>query len=119
MKKHNATIRLSASDLSNFLSCRHISELDKKVLNGQLNKPEFSNPHADVLRERGLEHEKNYLDYLRHEGLEILEIPDDTPPEKAQTMTLEAMKNGIDVISQAVFTRDSWFGRLDILKKHT
>ena len=92
MKKHNATIRLSASDLSNFLSCRHISELDKKVLNGQLNKPEFSNPHADVLRERGHEHEKNYLDYLRQEGLEILEIPDDTPPEKAQTMTLEAMK---------------------------
>ena len=117
MKKHNATIRLSASDLSNFLSCRHISELDKKVLNGQLNKPEFSNPHADVLRERGHEHEKNYLDYLRQEGLEILEIPDDTPPEKAQTMTLEAMKNGIDVISQAVFTRDSWFGRLDILQK--
>ena len=64
--KHKDQIQLSASDLSNFLSCHHITELDKKVLDGVLKKPEFINPHAQVLRERGHEHEKNYLDYLKN-----------------------------------------------------
>ncbi len=75
MKKQKGQIQLSASDLSNFLSCHHITELDQKVVAGKLNKPEFSNPHAQVLRERGHEHEKNYLDHLKAMNLEVLEIP--------------------------------------------
>ena len=117
MKKQKGQIQLSASDLSNFLSCHHITELDRKVIAGKLNKPEFSNPHAQVLRERGHEHEKNYLDHLKAMNLEVLEIPEDEAPAKAHQMTLEAMREGVEIISQAVFLMDSWFGRLDILRK--
>ncbi len=117
MKKQKGQIQLSASDLSNFLSCHHITELDQKVVTGKLNKPEFSNPHAQVLRERGHEHEKNYLDHLKSLKLEVTEIPEDLDPVSAHQMTLKAMKEGVEIISQAVFLMDSWFGRLDILRK--
>ena len=117
MKKQKGQIQLSASDLSNFLSCHHITELDQKVIAGKLNKPEFSNPHAQVLRERGHEHEKNYLDHLKAMNLEVLEIPEDEAPAKAHQMTLVAMREGVEIISQGVFLMDSWFGRLDILRK--
>ena len=50
-------------------------------------------------------------------NLEVLEIPEDEAPAKAHQMTLEAMREGVEIISQAVFLMDSWFGRLDILRK--
>lgn len=56
---------LSATDLANHLSCRHITSLELRLAKGQIAEPTWQNPHAHVLRQRGLEHERAYIDWLR------------------------------------------------------
>lgn len=117
MKKNNDFIQLSASDLSNYLSCHHITELDKKVIAGEINKPEWNNPHVVVLQERGLQHEADYLKYLESQDLKVMRISEDVSPSEAFEFTLNAMKDGVDVIAQGVLRHEEWFGKADILRK--
>ena len=67
MKLHAAGLRLSATDLSNHLSCRHLTSLDLEVQRGQRPEPKYAAPHLIVIRELGKQHEAAYLDYLARE----------------------------------------------------
>ena len=60
MKAWQDDLVLSATDLSNHLACRHLTTLDYAVARGEKAKPEFFDPRLDILRERGLEHERAY-----------------------------------------------------------
>lgn len=110
-------MQLSASDLSNYLNCHHYTELDKLLLDGKIKKPEFNNPHVSALQERGFEHEASYVEYLRKQGLRVVEIPDSGSHSERQEQTLQAMKEGADIITQGVLKNDLWLGFADILKK--
>ena len=57
--------RLSASDLPNHLGCHHPTALDLEAVHGRLSPPTWRDPSLEVLQQRGLEHEGQYLDHLR------------------------------------------------------
>ncbi|MBZ0114475.1 MAG: TM0106 family RecB-like putative nuclease [Thermoanaerobaculia bacterium] len=114
MRIANGQVRLSASDISNHLGCRHLTTLNHQLALNRLEKPAYR-PATEVLQHRGMEHEKAYLEHLRKEGREILELPEAGSDPANRQATLEAMKRGVDVIAQATFFTAEWFGRADVL----
>ena len=57
-----------------------------------------------------------YLDHLRDLGRDLLELtgPSSSAPGAARAATLDAMQRGVDVIAQATFFNERWFGRADL-----
>jgi predicted RecB family nuclease len=121
MRVRSAVLTSSPTDLANFLTCRHKTALDLLVATGRIAKPEWEDPLANVLRERGQQHERTYIDSLAAGGLRIVDL---TPPEatrlpddEAVAKTLAAMRNGVDVIVQAPIGGNGWFGYADVLRR--
>ncbi len=75
MKCENNQLQFSATDLTNFLGCKHAAELDRELAHGRIQSEFRSDPTLDLLIELGNRHEKNYLDYLRAQGGVVVEIP--------------------------------------------
>jgi len=117
MKKSATTIRLSASDLSNHLACRHLTVLDLDVAAGGRLAPAWNSPDAQILRERGIAHEDGYIEHLRASGLTVVGFRDFGSDEQAVAETVLAMQAGVDIIVQAAFSDGNWFGRADVLRK--
>jgi len=110
-------LRLSATDLANHLGCIHLSQLNRAVAEGRARKPLWNDPMGKLLRERGLEHEKAYLEHLRADGeLTVVEIPDE-PGVDGFAATVAAMRAGADVVYQAPLGDEHWYGRADFLRK--
>src|SRR5689334_22686903 len=70
----NTTIELSASDLSQFLGCLHRTALDLAVARGLRAAPTCVDPALVLLQERGLEHERRYVETLRNQGLHVVDL---------------------------------------------
>jgi predicted RecB family nuclease len=117
MKSVNEHIRLAATDLSGHITCGHLTTLDLAVATGQKAAPEWHDPDAWVLQQRGLAHESAFLDHLNKSGLSIIDLRGVQPDARAAEETRLAMKNGADVISQAVLLNGRWFGRADVLRR--
>ena len=117
MKKSAASIRLSASDLSNHLACRHLTALDLDVATGRQTAPAWNSPDVQILQERGIAHEEAYVEHLKSTGLAVASFRKFSNDETLMTETLLAMQGGVDVIVQAAFGDDDWFGRVDVLRK--
>src|SRR5262245_35952820 len=111
----------SATDLSNFLACEHLSLLERRAALGGPKRPISDDPGIEVLRQRGLEHEQQYLNKRRADGsLRIVEIV--TSPgrwDDAAAQTIAAMKSGTDLIYQGVLFDGTWLGKPDFLEKVT
>jgi predicted RecB family nuclease len=107
---------VSPTDLTNFLACRHLTQLDLAVALGELGAPVEDDEALAVLRERGLAHERAYLDRLRAEGRSIVEI-DTADLRTGERETVGAMRAGVDVIYQATFFDGVWRGHADFLEK--
>jgi predicted RecB family nuclease len=112
MKLFAGNIHLSATDLSNHLGCSHLTEMNRLVALGKINKPQWSDPALVVLAKRGAEHEEAYVSHLRSRGLTIANLNG-----KPVAATIEAMKHGVDVIVQAELSEGHWTGRADILHR--
>jgi uncharacterized protein len=115
MLKVNETIQLSASDLVGHLNCRNLTELDLAAAKGDLAKPKLWDPGLDLLRERGFRHEQGYIEHLRGKGLGIANIEGVASDARALAATMEAMRQGREVIVQGAFLADGWSGRPDVL----
>lgn len=105
---------LSASDLSSFVGCRHRTALDLGVALGELAKPSVFSLHAQDLRDRGAEHERQYVASLEALGLSVVDLQNEGNRMGA---TVEALRQGIDVVVQGELLADGWFGRPDILRR--
>src|SRR3954467_1727700 len=77
MKLLPSGLRLSASDLANHLGCRHLTLLDRGVAEGRVEKSKWRDPALQVMAERGLEHERQYLEHLKEEKLEVVQLPEE------------------------------------------
>jgi len=93
MRMSGGAIELSVSDLSGFLSCIHLTALDLAVAKGEREPPTWIDPVLIVLRERGLDHERGYVDGLRALGLTIIDLSDSMAAE-AVTRSVEAIQAG-------------------------
>jgi uncharacterized protein len=113
----------SATDLVGFLACEHLTTLDRAQLSGLISAEERVDEELEVLRERGEEHERRYLAYLRGQGLEVVDgrNPRDpilTPAEQLRAdveLTTRRMREGADVIYQATLSDGTWRGYADFL----
>ena len=115
MQLRDGTTYFSPSDLTAFLGCEHLTQLDLAVLRGELAKPAFENPEADLVRRKGDEHEAEYLASLHERGLHVEQIPFDFDWTAAAEATANAMRAGVDVVYQACFLEDGWRGFADFL----
>ena len=110
-------LRLSATDVSNHLACRHLTTLELSVEKGERQPPDWRAPDLKVIQELGLQHEARYLKYLAQQKLEIVNLDKSGSENSIAEATLAAMKQGIDVISQGALQIGRWFGRPDVLRK--
>src|SRR5271166_1073997 len=98
----------SATDISSFLACRHTATLEGAESRREITKPFFEDPTVELLRKLGLEHEQRYLRALAESELSIVEIALDRPWAVAVSQTIEALREGIDVVYQAAFLEGMW-----------
>ncbi|HTU99475.1 MAG TPA: TM0106 family RecB-like putative nuclease, partial [Luteitalea sp.] len=113
---HNPTrLVLSASDLSSFVGCRHRTALDLLVTTGKLDAPpKYFDAHLQALREKGDEHERRYVEQLRASGLKVVDVRDSGDRRQA---TLDALRQGVDVVVQGLLEEGTWRGFPDILQR--
>src|SRR4051794_12224518 len=85
---------------------------------------EWAAPHVETTEElqfvfnRGLEHERKYLESLRAEGRTVEEIEtafDAEGRRRAEAQTVEVMRRGVDVVYQGTFFDGAWGGQADFL----
>jgi len=119
MKIIGQQIRLSASDLSNHLACRHLTALDLQVARGKRTAPEWADPNLAIILERGDRHQKDYLVHLASQGLAVenLEHIDLKDEGRLLKETLALMDRGAKVIAQGALSDGDWFGRPDVLRR--
>jgi predicted RecB family nuclease len=117
MQEVAGRILLSPSDLNDYVNCRHLTTLEREVVRGERERPHRSDEGAELLQEKGLDHELHFLERLRAEGRDVVDITMDERRDYAGAArrTIEAMRGGADVISQATFALDRWRGRADFL----
>ncbi len=113
----------SATDLVGFLECDSLTELERAALAGLVARPNREDPELDVLRERGMEHEKKYRAFLEAQGRSVVDgkgqhaAGTDRAEELRQDaeLTLRRMREGHAVIYQATFFDGTWLGYADFL----
>ena len=126
MRHAEGQLLFAATDLSRHLACNHLTSLRRSVAFGELEPPPpYDDPRAEVLRQRGLEHEQRLLEQLATDGHSVETIvPPDTPfsqrdPVAVATRTRDAMRRGAEVIYQGCLEEDGgrWSGNPDFLLK--
>ena len=113
--QHLADHRLfySATDLTNFLGCRHLTVLERLAAGKVIRRPFFDDPMLELLQERGLEHERSHVQHLANNGRRVVEIA--RHDSEALAATIKAMRDGADVIVQGRLEHGSWAGWVDVL----
>src|SRR6476660_4710068 len=116
MRLSGGAVELSASDLSGSLSCTHLTALDLAVSKGLREPSTWVDPSVIALRERGLDHERRYVEQLISDGLRVEDLSHNSN-EDAVAASVEAMQRGVDVIVQPALHNGRWFGRPDVLRR--
>src|SRR3954471_7268866 len=106
-------LMLSPSGLMVFIACEHATALEL----ARTPKPDVADPQAALIRRKGDEHERGYLDELRSEGRSIREVEFAYDWEASARATEEAIFGGADVIYQGVFADGRWRGIADFLER--
>jgi uncharacterized protein len=116
----DGTLIVSATDLVGFLECDHLVTLEQARAAGEIAKPFRDDPQLKLIRERGYDHERRYIDQLQADGRVVVEMTERDPKtpgelESSQAETIAAMRAGADVIFQATFFDGRWRGHPDFL----
>ena len=119
MKIVGGRVRLSASDVANFLACRRLTQLDLARARGELRPPrEFDVGFAELVR-RGEVHERGVLERFRADGLDVVDVSGAENFGGGARATAEAIRGGAGVIFQGTLTGGGpgapLFGRPDFL----
>lgn len=105
MKITGGRLRLSASDVANFVACQHLTRLDLLEARKVLRRPTAFDVGFEDLVKRGETHERTVLDRFRAAGHTVTEITP-APDRDAARATREAIRDGADVIYQGVLRGD-------------
>ena len=117
-------LAFSATDLSRHLSCSHLTSLRRAVALDEIERPPpYDDPRADVLKQRGIEHERHLLEQFTAGGRTVETITAADAPfshqdrANAAERTTEAMRRGVDVIYQGRLENEDgrWSGYPDFL----
>ena len=113
MYRRDGTIRLTVADLVRHLACRHLTELNLREAQGELDTPDRLSSSLDHLHDHALEHEHAYLEHLEASGSQVVKIGD----RDRVAATREAMAEGTEIIYDALLRDGRWEGRPDILRR--
>ena len=141
MYRDNGTLVVSASDLVGFSACGHLTWLDRQVADGKIAHPrrkkKDENAEEDapdlmleLLIERGLQHEREYLESLEQQGLKVISLDDseDATGGRKQladirakaSATTDALLKRAGIVFQGTFLDESgdisWRGHADFIK---
>ena len=112
---------LSASDLTGFSACAHLTQLElarrpRRDRAGEARRPDARRPLAPRRASTRPRCSRRSMPTADTTVVEI-DYPDSTRAalEDAQEQTLEAMRKGVDVIYQATFFDGRWRGHADFL----
>lgn len=124
MQKVNDSIVLAASDLTERLACAHLTQQRLQIVRGERGKPApAGDPHAELIQQRGKEHEDLQLKVLEAQLGPALDLGRLGPPTTdaelvaASESTAQAMAVGAPLIYQAVLYDGTWQGRVDFLRR--
>jgi len=117
MQRAGERFLLSATDLVGHLSCAHLTELDRAVATGALERPHFHDAELELLRERGFRHEAGFIAHLQNAGLGVTAIEGVGVDAVALAATQQAMEAGAEIIVQAALQSGQWVGRADVLRR--
>ncbi len=122
MQRLDGQLIYSASDLNDYLECKRLTDLETLVAQGRLERPSIDDPQADLLRRKGEEHERAYLERMRslYPGAVVEFTRPKTGVEsyrRAENATLEAMRGGAQIIYQATLFDGSFLGHADFLRR--
>lgn len=107
---------MAATDVSNHLACRHLTQLELAVVRGERSAPDWAAPDLRVIQELGKRHEARYLKHLEEEKrLQVVRLPEKGNDEAIVAETLRLMGQGAQVIAQGALKNGQWFGRPDVL----
>lgn len=110
---------LSPTDLTKHLACPHITTLDLANLDcASHGGAEGADDALNLIFGKGMDHERAYLQRLHEAGRTVQEIPtryDVAGRIEAEQQTLDAMRDGVDVVYQATFYDGQWGGQADFL----
>jgi predicted RecB family nuclease len=120
--QYDGSLVVSASDLTGFLECEHLTRLSLEVARGERARPAATDPMTDLVARHGIDHEARHVQRLRDRGLSVVAIDAPTGKDaaalfRAQADTLAAMQAGADVVYQATFYDGTWRGHADFLLK--
>ena len=90
MRIQQTKLHLSATNLANHLSCPHLTNLSLGAARREIVAPDWEAPHLVVLRQRGLDHERGYIQSLVAQGLEVVNFGRE-PEDRAFAMTVATM----------------------------
>ncbi len=112
---------LSASDLTGFLECPHLTQQELAAARSEVTRPERNDPELELIARHGTEHEQTHLDAYVHAGKSVVPIENRGATLddywRAREETLEAMRSGADVIYQATLFDGRWLGYADFLER--
>jgi predicted RecB family nuclease len=118
MRSDGDRLLLSPSDLSGFLACPHLTTLELRVARGEFVKPHRHDPHSELIRRKGDEHERRYLAQLLADGRDVTTIDfDDRDWSRAARETEQAIRGGADVVYQACLASGDWRGFADFVER--
>jgi len=104
----------SASDLNGWLGCRHATFLDLNPPESEEGEPD---PTLELLKKKGLDHEQRHLASLSAGGRNVFLVEPQAPLAERAAQTLQAMKDGADVIYQGALLARPWHGYADFLQR--
>ncbi|HEY9712507.1 MAG TPA: hypothetical protein V6C72_03495, partial [Chroococcales cyanobacterium] len=115
MQRRNGQLLFSPSDLNRYLESPFVSWMDRLHLEmpGTVVPDEDSETNK-LLQKKGLDHEYRFLQELRNQGKDVIDVSS-APDQFAATLT--AMQAGHDVIYQGALSDGQFAGYSDFLIK--
>jgi hypothetical protein len=99
-------LRLSASDVANYVACGYLTRLNLLHARGEIQPPHAFDIGFEDLVARGEAHERAVLARFRADGLRVAEIPESASQAEAAQAMRAAIDDGIDVVYQGVLQSD-------------
>ena len=84
MYESEGALVVSASDLTGFLECEHLTRLSVEVARGERGRPSAVDPMTELVAGHGIAHEARHVQRLRDRGLSVVEITAPTGKDAAE-----------------------------------
>ena len=123
MQRFDDRLILSASDLTGYLECDHLTAQQIAIARGERARPPRQiDPHVELIQDRGEAFEREQRTILEQEAGGLVDLS--SPPDSSESAlrdaaaeTASAMRAGAPLIYQGTLYDGQWQGRPDFLRR--